>query len=66
MVEVVELTPEGRMVRLLCEACVDGKLVLDGEAIVSVPARACRAGLRSHAGYAVAGRGPVRNVQLPI
>jgi 3-hydroxybutyryl-CoA dehydratase len=38
-VEVVELTPEGRKVRLFCEATVDGKTVLDGEAIVSVPAR---------------------------
>jgi 3-hydroxybutyryl-CoA dehydratase len=38
-VEVVELTPEGRKVRLHCEATVDGKTVLDGEAIVSVPGR---------------------------
>jgi hypothetical protein len=27
------------MVRLQCEARVDGKLVLEGEAMVSVPAR---------------------------
>ena len=40
VVEVVELTPKGRMVRLSCEASVDGKLVLDGEAVVSVPPRA--------------------------
>src|SRR5690349_23201770 len=39
IVEVVELTPKGRTVRLSCEASVDGKLVLDGEAVVSVPAR---------------------------
>jgi len=39
VVEVVELTPKGRMVRLHCEASVDGKLVLDGDAVVSVPAR---------------------------
>lgn len=39
-VEVVELTPEGRKVRLFCEALVDGKTVLDGEAVVSVPPRA--------------------------
>jgi 3-hydroxybutyryl-CoA dehydratase len=39
MVEVIELVPEGRKVRLHCEASVDGKTVLDGEAIVSVPAR---------------------------
>ena len=36
---MVELTPKGRIVRLQCEASVDGKLVLDGEAVVSVPAR---------------------------
>ena len=39
IVEVIELVPEGRKVRLHCEALVDGKLVLDGEAIVSVPGR---------------------------
>ena len=44
VVEVVELTPKGRIVRLHCEARVDGKIVLDGEAIVSVPGmRAMRA-----------------------
>jgi 3-hydroxybutyryl-CoA dehydratase len=36
-VEVVELVPEGCKVRLACEATVDGRTVLDGEAIVSVP-----------------------------
>lgn len=36
-VEVVELVPQGRKVRLSCEATVDGRLVLDGEAVVSVP-----------------------------
>ena len=39
VVEVVELIPKGRIVRLHCDARVDGKLVLDGEAVVSVPAR---------------------------
>jgi 3-hydroxybutyryl-CoA dehydratase len=39
-VEVVELVPAGRRVRLSCEAMVDGQVVLDGEAIVSVPPRA--------------------------
>jgi 3-hydroxybutyryl-CoA dehydratase len=39
-VEVVELVPQGRRVRLACEAAVDGRVVLDGEAIVSVPSRA--------------------------
>jgi 3-hydroxybutyryl-CoA dehydratase len=39
IVEVAELEPEGRKVRLHCEASVDGKVVLDGEAAVSVPAR---------------------------
>jgi 3-hydroxybutyryl-CoA dehydratase len=39
IVEVVELTAQGRIVRLHCEASVDGKLVLDGDAVVSVPAR---------------------------
>ena len=38
-VEVVELMPQGRKVRLACEARVDGRVVLDGEALVSVPAR---------------------------
>jgi hypothetical protein len=36
---VIELVPKGRQVRLHCEALVDNGLVLDGEAIVSVPAR---------------------------
>jgi len=40
VVEVAELTPKGRIVRLRCEATVDGKLVLDVDAIVSVPGRA--------------------------
>lgn len=39
-VEVIELVPEGRKVRLHCDASVDGKTVLDGEAVVSVPGRA--------------------------
>ena len=39
VVEVVELVPEGRQARLQCEALFDGKVVLDGEAAVSVPAR---------------------------
>ena len=39
VVEVVELTPKGRMVRLSCEASVDGKVVLDGEAWVKVPSK---------------------------
>jgi 3-hydroxybutyryl-CoA dehydratase len=39
IVKVVELVPKGRRVRLSCEALVDGALVLDGEAIVSVPGR---------------------------
>jgi 3-hydroxybutyryl-CoA dehydratase len=39
VVEVAELTPKGRIVRLRCEARVDGKLVLDGDAVVSVPGR---------------------------
>jgi 3-hydroxybutyryl-CoA dehydratase len=38
-VEVVELMPQGRKVRLACEASVDGRVVLEGEALVSVPAR---------------------------
>jgi 3-hydroxybutyryl-CoA dehydratase len=38
-VDVVELMPQGRKVRLACEATVDGRVVLDGEALVSVPAR---------------------------
>jgi 3-hydroxybutyryl-CoA dehydratase len=39
IVEVTELIEKGRKVRLSCEALVDGKPVLDGEAIVSVPPR---------------------------
>jgi 3-hydroxybutyryl-CoA dehydratase len=39
IVEVVELTAAGRRVRLACEALVDGAVVLDGEAVVSVPPR---------------------------
>jgi len=35
----IELTPKGRTARLRCEALVDGKVVLDGEAVVSVPPR---------------------------
>ena len=38
-VEVVELIPEGRRCRLACECVVDGKVVLDGEALVMAPAR---------------------------
>jgi 3-hydroxybutyryl-CoA dehydratase len=39
VVEVTELIREGRKVRLSCEATVDGQLVLDGDAVVSVPPR---------------------------
>jgi 3-hydroxybutyryl-CoA dehydratase len=38
-VEVLECIPDGRKVRLYCEATVDGRIVLDGEALVSVPGR---------------------------
>lgn len=38
-VEVVELIAEKRRARLHCECSVDGKLVLDGEALIMVPAR---------------------------
>jgi 3-hydroxybutyryl-CoA dehydratase len=44
-VEVVELTEKGRRVRLQCECSVDGKIVLDGEGILSVPARKTAGGL---------------------
>jgi 3-hydroxybutyryl-CoA dehydratase len=46
-VEVIELVAKGRKVRLACEARVDGRLVLDGEAVVSVPARTDRQRSRS-------------------
>jgi 3-hydroxybutyryl-CoA dehydratase len=36
-VEVAELLPERRRVRLACECLVDGKLVLEGEAWVAMP-----------------------------
>jgi 3-hydroxybutyryl-CoA dehydratase len=39
IVEVVEFTPKGRLARLRCDAMVDRKVVLDGEALVSVPPR---------------------------
>lgn len=38
--EIVELSPKGCKARLRCEASVDGRIVLDGEAVVSVPSRA--------------------------
>ena len=38
-VEVVDLAEQGRRVRLACECGVDGKIVLDGEALVMVPSR---------------------------
>ena len=38
-VEVVELVAEGRRCKLACECVVDGKVALDGEALVMVPAR---------------------------
>ncbi|RFB76381.1 MaoC family dehydratase [Methylovirgula sp. 4M-Z18] len=38
-VEVVELIEQGRRCRLYCEASVDDKVVLDGEAIVMVPSK---------------------------
>ncbi len=38
-VVVAELVPEGRRARLACTCSVDGEVVLDGEAIVKVPAR---------------------------
>ena len=36
-VEVIELVETGRRVRLKCECLVDGKVVLDGEGVLSVP-----------------------------
>jgi 3-hydroxybutyryl-CoA dehydratase len=39
IVAVMEPMAEGRRVRLKCEALVDGHLMLDGEAVVSVPRR---------------------------
>jgi 3-hydroxybutyryl-CoA dehydratase len=36
-VEVIELIEKGRRVRLKCECLVDGKVVLDGEGLLSVP-----------------------------
>ncbi|MDB5650892.1 MAG: MaoC family dehydratase [Hyphomicrobiales bacterium] len=38
-VEVAHLEPEGRRCKLACECVVDGKVVLEGEALVMVPAR---------------------------
>ena len=42
VVEVVELVPQGRKVRLHCEASIDSTMVLDGEAVVSVPGRSTK------------------------
>lgn len=39
MVEIVELVPERRRARLFCEASVDSRPVLEGEAWVAVPSR---------------------------
>jgi len=39
-VEVIELVEKGRRVRLRCECTVEGKVVLDGEGLLSVPGRA--------------------------
>lgn len=38
-VEVIETIEKGHKVRLACECAVDGKVVLDGEALVMVPTR---------------------------
>jgi 3-hydroxybutyryl-CoA dehydratase len=38
-VEVAELSAKGRRVRLHCECVVEGQVVLDGEGVLSVPAR---------------------------
>jgi 3-hydroxybutyryl-CoA dehydratase len=37
IVEVIELIETGRRVRLKCECLVGGKVVLDGEGVLSVP-----------------------------
>jgi 3-hydroxybutyryl-CoA dehydratase len=42
IVEVVELVPETRRCKLHCECLVDGKVVLDGEALVMVPSKTPR------------------------
>jgi 3-hydroxybutyryl-CoA dehydratase len=39
IVEVKELVDKGHRVRIACEATVDSTVVLDGEAVVSVPGR---------------------------
>lgn len=39
VVEVVELVSETRRCRLKCECFVDGRIVLEGEAIVMVPSK---------------------------
>ncbi|MDE2578142.1 MAG: MaoC family dehydratase [Hyphomicrobiales bacterium] len=39
VVEVAELIEQGRRARLHCECLVDGKVVLDGEALVMVPSK---------------------------
>ena len=39
VVEIAELVEKGRRAKLKCECLVDGKVVLDGEALVMVPSR---------------------------
>ena len=41
--QVVELVEQGRRCKLACTCEVDGKIVLDGEAIVMVPSNRKRA-----------------------
>ncbi len=38
-VEIIELVPERRRVRLFCECIADGRAVLEGEAWVAMPGR---------------------------
>jgi 3-hydroxybutyryl-CoA dehydratase len=43
-VEVAELIPASRRAKMHCECIADGKVVLDGEAVVMVPSRHGRSG----------------------
>ncbi len=50
-VEVAELVEKGRRVRLRCECSVDGRLVLDGEGVLSVPPTPKAPGEKVDAGF---------------
>ena len=65
-VEIAELTEKGRRVRLHCECSVDGKVVLDGEGVLSVPARNSAEGAAPFALTVARRQGSFRPPQKPL